>query len=125
MFCTFVYCLLFSAIASSTADLNSAIVALGSFEPKTDVPATSTFEPENQRLNHRIARRRLTGFSTLTHVSRSDTTIDLDVFAREPLSQVLDFLQTLWHEFLTTLTRSDSHDEQEIGRLSKRLGDDV
>lgn len=66
----------------------------------------------------------LTSLSTLTSVSRADSSVDLDVLAREPLSKILDFLQAFRHELLASVTRSHGHDEEEVGGVAESLGDD-
>lgn len=63
------------------------------------------------------------GLGALTSITRSNTTIDLDVLPRESLPQFLDLFEAFGHELLTTSARADGHDEQEIGSLTERVGD--
>lgn len=64
-----------------------------------------------------------TGLGTLASVARSNTTIDLDVLARESLPQLLYLFEAFGHEPLTTSARADGHDEQEIGSFTKGVRD--
>ena len=118
-----IYCFAFLAISSSTAVLSSAIVALGSLAPKTAVPATRTLEPERQ-IGHRAVKV-LTGLGALAGVARSDTAVHLDILPREPVPQVDDLVQALGHELLSSLPRSDRHDQQQVRGVSELLRDDA
>ena len=121
-----VYCLPFcSAMTPSTCERMSAMVFLGSSEPKTAVPATRTFEPVYQRRSERnhATGNILTSLGALACIARTNTAVDLDVLARESFAKGLDFLQALGHELLSTATGVHSHDEEQVGSFAQVVCD--
>jgi hypothetical protein len=87
------------------------MVCLGSLDPKIAVPATNTFEPSRQTQIPHMKTSGRTGFSTLTGITAAHTPINLNVLVWESLSQFLNFCETLGHEFLTSPSWMDSHDQ--------------
>lgn len=117
-----------SAIASSTALRNCPITSAGDCAEKTDVPATITFDPTplvSLVASHLgRSRKQLTSLGTLTDIPRPDPAIHLDILVpSEPFPELLDFLQTLGHEFLPALARVNGHDEDHIGLRECRIRD--
>jgi ABC-type Fe2+-enterobactin transport system substrate-binding protein len=107
------------------------MTSLGDSAEKMDVPATMTFEPgvkaafTTRRYDERQQLfRQLTSLCAITDVTATHSTVDLNVHLVAILfSQLLDFLQTLWHELLTALSRVDGHDQQEVGCIRQFRGD--
>lgn len=60
---------------------------------------------------------------TATDRVRSDASVDLDVFGREPLAQLLDFGHAFSHELLAAFARDDGHDEQHVYRVTELVRD--
>ncbi len=66
--------------------------------------------------NHPNHSSKLTSLCTITDIPTPNSTIHLNIhFISILLSQLGNFLQAFRHEFLTTSTWVNGHDEEEIG----------